>query len=200
MRYCLLRLMIHPWRDRFEPFHTTVNRGGFIMLHVPFVVPAIALFIVATIMPPASAQEPKLDGTWKSDWQLTKKHIDADCKLSEELVGGLQLMMGKMTVRYDGDSAAFTMPQLPLEKEGKTRLVEGWAFEAKLNFLGRTESQIALITESDEPFLDDSITLINFEGPDIYWVYLGHSSIADHHVREYFRRVPPKQPTPSGAE
>ena len=41
-----------------------------------------------------------LDGTWKSDWELTKAHIDADCKLSEEVIAGLQFLMGKMTVRY----------------------------------------------------------------------------------------------------
>lgn len=133
----------------------------------------------------------------ESDWQLTKKHIDANGKLNEKLVSGLQRIMGKMTVRYDDDRAVFTMPEIHFEIEGESRLAEGWTFEAKLKVLGRTESQIALITESDEPFLDDSITLVNFEGSDIYWVYLGHSSMADHHVREYFRRVPPDQPVPS---
>ncbi len=162
------------------------------MLRLRFVIPAI-LLTLSVLMTSASAQEPKLEGTWKSDWQLTKKHIDAECKLSEKLVRGLQQLMGKMTVRYDGGRAVFTMPESHFEIEGESRLAEGWTFEAKLKLLGRTGSQIALITESDEPFLDDSITLMNFEGPDIYWVYLGHSSIADHHVREYFRRVPPDQ-------
>lgn len=151
-------------------------------------------------MPYASAQESKLDGVWQSDWQLTQHHINADCKLNEELISGLRQMMGKMTIRYDGDSAVFTMPEIHFEAAGQSRLLEGWTLEAKLRFIGRTETQIALITASGEPAMDDSIMLIQFESPDLYWVYLGHLPFSDLHAREYFRRVPPDDATSRGAK
>jgi hypothetical protein len=132
-----------------------------------------------------------LDGTWKSDWELTKSHIDADCKLSEKVIAGLRVLMGKMTLRYEGERAEFTMPELRVEKAGKTRTIEGWTSEETVKILGRTNSQIALLSDGGAPGFDESITLINFESEDVYWVYLGFLPLAGHHVREYFRRLPP---------
>lgn len=156
-----------------------------------------ALTLIMVIVPFASAEDPdfssKLDGTWKSDWALTKKHIDAECKLTKEEISGLERMMGKMTVRYTGIRAMFTMPEIRFKRDCKDRVLEGWTSEEELNVIGRTKTQIAILSRTVSPSIyNDSITLINFVDADTYWVYLGHSALAGHHVREYFRRELPK--------
>lgn len=156
-----------------------------------------AISLIMAIVPFAFAQDPefdsKLSGTWKSDWPLTKKHIDAECKLTKDEISGLERLMGKMTVRYSGNYAVYTMPEIRFTMDGKDRVLEGSTSKEELNVIGRTKSQIAILSTSVSPSVyDDSITLINFIDANTYWVYLGHSPLAGHHVREYFRRVSPK--------
>ncbi len=156
-----------------------------------------ALTLIMAIVPFAFAEDPdfasNLDGTWKSDWALTKKHIDAECKLTKEEISGLERLMGKMTVRYSGNHAMFTMPEIRFRKDGKDRVLEGWTSKEELNVIGRTKTQIAVLSRAVSPSIyNDSITLINFPDADTYWVYLGYSPLVGHHVREYFRRESPK--------
>ena len=153
----------------------------------------LALTLIMAIVPFAFAEDPEfslnLDGTWKSDWELTKKHIDTDCKLTKEETSGLERLMGKMTVRYSGNHAIYTMPEIRFTMDGKVRVLEGWTSKEDLNVIGRTKTQIAILSKSVSPSVyNDSITLITFVDADTYWVYLGHSPLAGHHVRETFRR------------
>jgi len=146
-----------------------------------------------TSNPLVDGQDPdlaaNLDGTWKSDWQLTKQHIDAECKLTEEEILGLERLLGKMTVCYEGTRTVSTMPKIRFIKEGKEHVLDGWTMEETLNILGRTTSQIAFLLKAIAPPVDnDWINLITFEDADTYWVYLGNSPFAGHHVREYFCR------------
>lgn len=130
-----------------------------------------------------------LDGTWKSNWQLTKQHFEAECRLTEENIIGLELLMGKMTVRYEGTRAVFTMPEIRFTKEGKERVIEGWTSDETIKILAQTHSQIALLSKAFMPDMDeDSINMITFENADTYWVYLGHLPFVDLHAREYFSR------------
>lgn len=157
----------------------------------------VVLTLIVATVPFAIAEDPEfasnLDGTWKSDWTLTKKHIDAECKLTKEETSGLERLMGKMTVRYSGNHAIYMMPELRFTVEGKERVLEGWTSKEDLNVIGRTKTQIAILSKSVSPSVyNDSITLITFVDADTYWVYLGHSPLAGHHVREYFRRGSPK--------
>lgn len=131
----------------------------------------------------------KLDGIWKSDWELTKQHIDTECKLTAKAISGLELLMGKMTVHYTGTQSELTMPEVRYTKAGKEHVIDGWTSRMALNVLGRSNSQIALRMQAIAPPLDqDTIQLITFENADTYWVYLGNLSFSDLHVREYFRR------------
>jgi hypothetical protein len=85
------------------------------------------------------------------------------------------------------------MPEIRFTVDGKDRVLEGWTSKADLNVIGRTKTQIAILSKSVSPSVyNDSITLINFVDADTYWVYLRHSPLAGHHVREYFRRESPK--------
>ena len=117
---------------------------------------------------------------------------DSDLRCNRP-VSGLERLMGKMTVRYSGNHAMFTMPEIRFTKDGKDRVLEGWTSKEDLNVIGRTKTQIAILSKSVSPSIyNDSITLINFVDADTYWVYLGHSPLVGHHVREYFRRESPK--------
>ena len=129
-----------------------------------------------------------LDGTWRSNWELTKKHIDSECKMSSEQIAGFQLLMGKMTVKYAGHKAIVSMPEIRFTKNGKEHVLEGWTSEEKIVVLGRTGKQIAILDHSMSP-LDDYAQIINFVDHDTYWVYLGNTPLADSHVREYFTRI-----------
>lgn len=134
-----------------------------------------------------------LEGTWKSDWPLTKQHLEAECNLSAEETLGLERLLGKMTVQYDGKRAVYTMPEIRYVKAGKEHILAGWTQDENLNVLGRTSSQIALLTKAIAPPVDqDYISLITFETADIFWLYLGHSPLVGLHVREYFSRTDTK--------
>jgi hypothetical protein len=135
----------------------------------------------------------KLDGLWKSDWELTKQHIDADCKLTDKQFALLKALMGKMTVEYDAKRVVFSMPEIRFTPKGGEEIVtDAWTSEEELNVIGRTKTQIALIEKLEEPLNLECIELITFDDADTYWVYLGDSPLAGFHVREYFRRVPKK--------
>ena len=134
-----------------------------------------------------------LEGTWKSDWPLTKQHLETECNLSAEETLGLERLLGKMTVLYDGNRAVYTMPEIRYVKAGKEHILAGWTREETLHVLARTTSQIALQTKAVAPPVDqDYISLITFETADIYWLYLGHSPLVGLHVREYFKRTGPR--------
>ncbi|MEQ8856345.1 hypothetical protein [Gimesia sp.] len=134
-----------------------------------------------------------LTGTWQSDWPRTKRHIDAECKLTEENMIGLELFMGKMTIRYEETRVVFTMPEIRFRKEGKERVLESWSFEEPINVLDQTDSQIALLSSAWTSHLGeaDFINIITFESADTFWLYMGHSPFVDLHVREYFSRIEP---------
>ena len=70
-----------------------------------------------------------LEGTWKSDWPLTKQHLEADCNLSAEATLGLERLLGKMTVQYDGHRAIYTMPEIRYIKAGEEYILAGWTRE-----------------------------------------------------------------------
>ncbi|GEM_PF-2299480 len=150
-----------------------------------------------TTIPADSGQDmdftSNLDGTWKSNWQLTKQHIDAECRLTKDNIVGLELLMGKMTIHYEETRAVFSMPEIRFKKEGKERVLEGWTFEETINILGQTNSQIAFLSKAFGSDLVEEgfINLITFDSADTFWLYVGHSPLVDLHVREYFSRVSP---------
>ena len=151
----------------------------------------LALCLAATTFAEDPDFASQVDGTWKSDWTLTKKHLDEQCKLSDEAVAGLQRLMGKMTIQYTGKRAVFTMPAIKFTRDGTEKTIEGWTRTEVLDVVGRTKTTIALRTKAVAPPVDgDSISLMHFVDADTYWVYLGDSPLVDMHVREYFRRVP----------
>lgn len=131
-----------------------------------------------------------LEGTWKSDWPLTKQHLEAECNLSTDAILGLERLLGKMTVQYDGHRAVYTMPDIRYVQAGKEHILAGWTREEPLHVLGRTSSQIALLTKAVAPPVDqDYISLLTFENANTCWLYLGHSPLVGLHVREYFCRI-----------
>lgn len=132
----------------------------------------------------------RLEGTWKSDWPLTQQHLEAECNLTAEAILGLERLLGKMTVQYDGHRAVYTMPEIRYIQAGKEHILAGWTREEPLHVLGRTSTQLALLTKAVAlPVDQDYLTLLTFETADIYWLYLGYSPLAGLHVREYFRRT-----------
>lgn len=132
----------------------------------------------------------RLEGTWKSDWPLTQQHLEAECNLTAEAILGLERLLGKMTVQYDGHRAVYTMPEIRYIKAGKEHILAGWTREEPLHVLGRTSTQLALLTKAVAlPVDQDYLTLLTFENADTCWLYLGYSPLAGLHVREYFRRT-----------
>lgn len=130
-----------------------------------------------------------LEGTWKSDWQLTRQHLETECNLSAAEILGLERILGKMRVQYTGNRSRYTMPEIRYEKAGEEHILAGWTQEEDLHVFGRTSTQLALLTKAVAPPVDqDYLTLLTFENADTYWLYLGHSPLAGLHVREYFSR------------
>lgn len=138
----------------------------------------------------------QLDGLWKSDWELTEKHLRKECRMSGKTIAWLGEILGKMTVEYRGNHSIAVMPELRLQREDREVILDGWTREGVYKPIGRTRTQIAVVMDGVkgvEGFDDDSIMIINFDDADTYWVYCGYSQLVSLHYREYFRRV--KLPT-----
>ena len=117
-----------------------------------------------------------------------------DCRLTEKETEGLGRLMGKMTAQYIGLRAIYTMPEIKFIKDGKEHVLDGWVNEGLMEVIGRTSWQIAVLVKAATPIFPDSISIITFVDWDTYWVYLGNSSAAGMHVREYFKRISNNSP------
>ena len=38
--------------------------------------------------------------------------------------------------------------------------------------------------------MGDSVSVINLEDKDTFWIYVGNSDVRGLHIKEYFKRVP----------
>ena len=143
-----------------------------------------------TPTPPApTACLQQLQGTWKSDWELTFQHLRDECQIDPQQMAGLEWLLGKMTVTYAGTRQITQMPTLRCVRDGQEKTLEGSTRECELRILGQTSRQLAVLDDVLLVGLEREIRLITLVEPDVYYVYLGGIELVGLHAREYFRRV-----------
>ena len=107
-----------------------------------------------------------LNGKWQSNWELTKAHLIAECRLTDEEIDGYGRLMGKMIAQYNGARATYEMPDITFAKDGQFRKIDGWKSEGMMDVIGRTNWQIAILAKSDTPIIRSSISIITFTDCD----------------------------------
>ena len=143
----------------------------------------------ALAAPIPDAQCPRLDGTWKSDRDLTMAYLDGYVKLGERQREGVNQLMGRLVVTFDGRTSTSVIPAWTIEVGGEKR--EMHAFQDVATYETLHCNDKAVVTRSRKSIYGrEQVTIFNFDRPDEMWVYVGgaDSELPDSSFREYFRR------------
>jgi len=130
----------------------------------------------------------ELEGTWKSDADLTMAFNRANARLTEKQEKFLSEILGKLTVTYKNGTVYSSMPSTRVTVSGEPRDLDGFSETAAYKIMAQDQDTIVLrITEHDGTC---KISLLKFETEDRFWIYLPTSSNqwAQLHMREYFVR------------
>ena len=151
----------------------------------------IAVFVLALVLAMPVHAEPQIIGGWKSDAAMTMQFNRARAKLEEKTALFLSQILGHLTITFSQENVAFDMPDIQTQTvEGRKSNLKGFHEIHPYRLLGATENTVAI--KSIEPVTgNETITVYNFEGPDVMWLYVGgaDSASSSSHLREYFVRV-----------
>lgn len=130
----------------------------------------------------------ELEGTWKSDAELTMAFNRANARLTEKQEKFLAEILGKLTVTYKNGTVYSSMPLTRVTVSGKPRDFDGFSETAAYRVVAQDQDTIVLQTTEHDG--TSKISLLKFEAEDRYWIYLPTSSNewAQLHMREYFVR------------
>jgi hypothetical protein len=148
---------------------------------------AVALVIVLAYPRRAAGEkDERLMGTWQSDAERTIAEFQRPRPLEpfqEKRLAALRKLFGKLRITY-------------MDRTFTTEL-NGQIEIRKYRVLGRDKQSVVIRELDPQPSLDkllgpniftweSEFTVIQFDGPDAYWV---HERVGD--IREYFKRVSP---------
>jgi hypothetical protein len=147
-----------------------------------------ALIIGAFILLPVSGIAcPQFLGQWRSSAELSSAFNDRHAVIESRAKELRDQIVGRSTVTYAADRVILETPGVDrVTIGGETFPWDGSPMLGTYERLGCTKDAVALkITYADA----ESILVLNFEGPDRYWVYEGTPTGTDNqHTREYFLR------------
>lgn len=135
-----------------------------------------------------SAYPQKLAGAWKSNWDLTRKHIIENAKITDDQMKIFAQLFGRLTVTHTDKEFIMSAPKYTMKlSDGETTEVEAIHIASPMRIIGQTDSQVAVFATTEME--GEVIVLFQFVDEDTYWIYVAHSNIVDLHLREYFTRV-----------
>lgn len=123
----------------------------------------------------AEQSDPRLLGTWKSNRELTLPTLQLGKDAKPETRARLAALFGKVVVTYTKTKISAVLPADGPKKE--------WNFSAEYLVLAKTETTVVIRSPNGKSGEMEDQT-ITFEGPNRYWIDLGHQR-----GREYFDRV-----------
>jgi hypothetical protein len=122
----------------------------------------------------AQAPDDRLIGTWQSDAGRTIAHLREHKSVDDKQEAGLRKIFGKLRLTYTASVVKSEM--------------NGTAETEKYEVLGKDKRSVVIRvprkTELPEALEGSEFTLIHFDGPDSYWIYIPLVN-----MREYFKRV-----------
>ena len=130
----------------------------------------------------------KLYGTWKSDSKRSMAFNKKNVILTPTATHALTNLFGHMSITYQPNlKASYTMESLSIKVGTNTVSTHGSTHSFSYQILGETSNSVAII-ECCNPTNKNSITLIHFVNPNLYWIYCANDK-PEINVREYFRRI-----------
>jgi hypothetical protein len=132
----------------------------------------------------------QLEGTWRSDRQLTLAFIEEHARLEDRTTKFLAQLFGRLEVTFEDGNYTEIMPAFRLESKGEWSEIERTEEKSSYKLLYCT-SQIAVVQSVEMATGNPLVLTYNFSDPGVMWVYLGNIDTAfpDLHIREYYRKV-----------
>jgi hypothetical protein len=150
----------------------------------------VAILLLLLFSSAANAQ-PDIVGRWKSDAERTMQYNTAHALLADKKLKFLSQLMGRLNLTISGKTVNSDLASFEIElSSGEKRTFVGSNETLPYRLLGRSQNSVAILSPqiSGGP---DAITVFNFDGADVMWVYAGGADkpFPDEHFREYFVRV-----------
>ena len=162
----------------------------------------LPLLLMAVCAASANA-DPNLVGQWKSDSEISMRFNNERAKLDSKTALFLSQVMGHMTLTFTADAMTSELPYLETKtQEGRKRPLTGFRETHPYRVLGVASDSVAVKTIAPVTGRD-TITVYNFIGPDMLWVYAGGEDNSQSlHLRDYYVRVKdaPKPDGPKSAQ
>jgi hypothetical protein len=100
----------------------------------------------------------------------------------------LSQILGHLEMSFDGKHVRSTMPDLPIESNGKPTTFHGTDESHAYRVLGTDLDSVVVYVEKE--FGRDRILHIHFVGEDTFWLYSEESDygLRELNTREYFHR------------
>ena len=132
----------------------------------------------------------ELEGTWRSDRELTLDFIEEHVRLEDRKTKFLAQLFGRLEITFESGNYTEIMPAFRLESKGEWSEIERTEERSSYKLLYCTE-QIAVVQSVEMVTGNPLVLTYNFSDSGVMWVYLGNIDTAfpDLHIREYFRRV-----------
>lgn len=127
---------------------------------------------VLSLLRPARQIDERLIGTWQSDADRTITAMRARRPVDEKQEAALRKIFGKLRITYN--------------KTTYTTALDGVTESNRYEVLGRDRLSVVIrdVEATPSPLEVTEFAVIQFDGPDSYWLYSKMGGIA-----EYFKRV-----------
>jgi hypothetical protein len=147
----------------------------------------IVLLVCCILVAGCAKDDPRLNGSWKSDVELSMTWNRANTHLTAKLDSALSQLLGHMTITYSpGGKRIVVMEPYTFIDGTNTYVRTGFTNAGSYNVFKRTENTTVLKTKFR--FMTNHVETLNFEGSGIYWVLLDMDKSATP-VREYFKKI-----------
>ncbi|WP_430389958.1 hypothetical protein [Dyella sp. 20L07] len=147
-----------------------------------------ALAAVVAIAPAGAS--PALVGTWVSSHDLTMAFAKEHARVEDRTELFLDQMMGRLTVRFDGSSVTYLLPDWDAEIQGTRKRIAGFNEQSKYKVLFSNDTTVVI--QGQQPITGkEVVTVYNFVDNNTMWFYQGSAdkAIPDLNIREYFVRA-----------
>ncbi len=140
---------------------------------------------------PLAQADPVLEGSWKSDRELTMAFLNKHVKLRELQVESITQLMGRLVMTFTDGKLSEQMPDFDMTLAEKQVHFKGYTFESPYRIVFSNQDEVAAVSNDLFPTGQEKIWIYHFDSPDVMWVYVEGAGpkYRDMHLREYFRRL-----------
>jgi len=138
--------------------------------------------------------DPKLEGKWQSDHDLTMAFLRENVKLQDKTVAFLDQLMGHLSLSFGKQQVVAEMPVLSVKMGDSLHRLDGYHWQSAYRVVYRNAHAVVAVSR-EQGSGNEVAVKYNFVSPDVMWIYVGGTDkmFPDLHYREYYRRVRPNR-------